>query len=105
MRTIAASLGADNTVYDRNQHLKFPRQSKKEKKSIYTRVQKLIIGDFMDHIVTTAFDPDAAELTLVIPVPPAKGPAAKKARIVAPGTQPPITIAPWPVPSESVPEN
>ncbi len=104
-RTVATSLDADGTVYDRNQHLKLPRQSKKEKKAIYTRVQKLITWVFMDHIVTTAFDPDSAELTLAILVPPAIEPAAKKAKTNAPGTQPPITIAPWPVPSESVPEH
>ena len=59
----------------------------------------------MYHIISTAFDPDAAELALAIFVPPAKGPAAKKARGAPPGTQPPITIAPWLVPSESVPDN
>ena len=92
MPTIAARLGADSEVYNRNQHFKLPWQTKVDD----TRVQNLITGAFVDHLVTAGFDADAVELNLPIPVPkPRKEPRGKKAKTDA--SPAPSSIAPWPV--------
>ena len=51
MTEIAKSIGADETVFSRNQLLKLPCQSKK----VGSHVQALISGELREHIVTAYF--------------------------------------------------
>jgi len=68
MPRIAASLVTDLKVYNRNHDFKMPWPTKKGE----TRVHNLITWVFTNHLVTTAFDPDATELTIAIHVPPVR---------------------------------
>jgi hypothetical protein len=101
MPTIATALGADPSVYTRNQHFKLPRQSKKGD----TRVQNIITGDFMEHVLTYSFDSDATELSLDIPVPPVVAAPTRSPRAPKPVNF--VALAPWPTSPDTllVPDN
>ncbi len=66
-------------------------------------MQNLITGQFVDHVLTTVFDKDATELTVDIP-PPTPGATATRRKAAA-TTPAAVPLAPWPRPSESVPDN
>ena len=62
----AKALGADPSVYSRNQGFKFPNQSKLRD----SRVQGIITGSLEQHVLTAAFDEGATELVMEIQAPP-----------------------------------
>ena len=64
----------------------------------------MIISDFMEHVLKAAFDPDATELSLNIPI---LAVTAARNRSLAPKTFDAIPLAPWPTSPDTllVPDN
>ncbi len=102
MAAIAKSIGADETVYTRNQLLKLPGQSKKEDNRVQTRIS----GELREHIVTAVFSEGATPMHLEA--------LTEAAAIAAPPPRPQSTLSarrraealgPWSAAPPDIPDN